>query len=57
MKRVSCLLLILLLLLFSIPIFADTKEYSFDSANIVVFLNEDGSADVRESWKVNYKKR
>ena len=37
-------------------VFADEKEYSYDSVDFLVQLNADGSADVKETWVVNYEK-
>ena len=48
--------LLVLLLIPNIAIFADSlKICTFENADIVVILNADGSADIKERWVVNYQ--
>ena len=56
-KRLLCLLYVLLLLAaLGAPsaMADDDKEYSFLSASFEVWLHEDGSATVEETWKVRF---
>lgn len=59
MKKHICSLLLVFFIIcncFIPTVFADDKEYSIDSVDFCVQLNEDGSADIIETWQVNYKK-
>ena len=58
MKRVFLSLLFVLCIVLNLNsfVFAADKEYSFDSVDFLVQLNSDGSADIKETWIVDYKK-
>ena len=57
-KRITYLYLSAVLLMFMLPCRAqaDDKEYQIKSASFEAWLNEDGSADVEETWQVKYTK-
>ncbi len=54
-KIISCFLTVILLLACTVlTVFAE-GEYSVPSADFSVIINEDGSADITETWTLNYK--
>ena len=52
---ISIVVLLIVLSLTSMTVYADTKQYVINTAEFDVELNEDGSADVTETWTVDYQ--
>ncbi len=52
---VVALLAIALMLALPTVAHAETKRYSVPNASFEIWLNDDGSAEVEETWEVTYK--
>lgn len=58
MKRISLFIFVFIITIsfLFVNVNADTKKYTTESVDFDVFLTEDGDAEIKETWIVNYEK-